>query len=232
MVKKAITLQADRVLGEQGERTRTKLLEAARQVFLERGYSAARVDDVTQKAGTSHGAFYLYFANKQDVLEALAVDTADHMYALADELGSIEVGDKGYEQLRAWVERFVDAYERHSPVINAWITAEMEDSRFDQLGREVLGQFAGRISHAIARGVDEGLRHPVDPGTAAVALVSMLERFCYFWLVPGGRIDHLALHTLRFVDNPFEQPARDALPAMRLRDDETEQLTAVTRPPP
>jgi AcrR family transcriptional regulator len=186
VAKKAKTVQQERVIGEQGERTRVKLLEAARQVFLERGYAATRVDDVTQKAGTSHGAFYLYFANKQDVLEALAVETADHMYALADELEGIEVGEAGYQQLRAWVERFVDAYERHSPVVNAWITAEMEDSRFDQLGREVLGKFAGRIAHAIEQGVDAGLRHPVHPGTAAVALVSMLERFCYFWLVRGA----------------------------------------------
>jgi AcrR family transcriptional regulator len=186
VAKKAKTLQAERVLGEQGERTRTKLLEAARLVFVERGYAAARVDDVTQKAGTSHGAFYLYFANKQDVLEALAADTAEHMYALADELDAIELGEAGYDQLRAWMGRFVDEYERHSPVVNAWITAEMEDSRFDQLGREVLGQFAGRIAHTIQRGVNAGLRHPVDPNTAAVALVAMLERFCYFWLVRGG----------------------------------------------
>ncbi|MGZ4144252.1 MAG: TetR/AcrR family transcriptional regulator [Actinomycetota bacterium] len=176
----------ERVIGEQGERTRAKLLEAARHVFRERGYGPARVDDVTQKAGTSHGAFYLYFANKQDVLEALAVETAEQMYVLAEELEGIEAGETGYGQLRAWVEKFIDAYERHSPVINAWISAEMEDSRFDQLGREVLGKFAGRISHTIARAVDAGVRHPVDPGTAAVALVSMLERFCYFWLVRGG----------------------------------------------
>jgi AcrR family transcriptional regulator len=186
VAKKAKALQADRVLGEQGERTRLKLLEAARLVFLERGYAAARVDDVTQKAGTSHGAFYLYFANKQDVLEALASDTAEHMYALADELDAIESGEAGYDQLRAWMARFVDEYERHSPVINAWISAEMEDSRFDQLGREVLGQFAGRIAHTIERAVKAGVRHPVDPNTAAVALVAMLERFCYFWIVRGA----------------------------------------------
>jgi AcrR family transcriptional regulator len=186
VAKKAKALQADRVLGEQGERTRAKLLEAARLVFLDRGYPAARVDDVTQKAGTSHGAFYLYFSNKQDVLEALAADTAEHMYALADDLDAIELGEAGYDQLRAWMARFVDEYERHSPVINAWISAEMEDSRFDQLGREVLGQFAGRIGHTIERAVKAGVRHPVDPNTAAVALVAMLERFCYFWIVRGG----------------------------------------------
>jgi AcrR family transcriptional regulator len=186
VAKKAKSVQADRVIGEQGERTRVKLLEAARAVFLERGYNAARVDDITQKAGTSHGAFYLYFANKQDVLEALAVETADHMYALADDLETIGAGEHAYEQVRNWVERFVDEYERHSPVINAWIAAEMEDSRFDQLGREVLSKFAGRIAHTIQSAVDEGVRHPVHPGTAAVALVSMLERFCYFWMVRGA----------------------------------------------
>src|SRR5437899_1678156 len=161
-------------------------MEAARLVFRERGYGAVRVDDVTKKAGTSHGAFYLYFSNKAEILEALAVQTAEEMYVLADDLEGIEIGEAGYEQLRAWVERFIDAYERHAPVVTAWISADAEDSRFDQLGREVLAQFAHRISLAIERAVHEGLRHPVHPGTAAVALVAMLERLCYFWLVRGG----------------------------------------------
>ena len=175
----------DRPLGEQGERTRTKLLEAARAVFLERGYAAARVDDVTQLAGTSHGAFYLYFANKEDILEALAVETAEDMYALADELGGID-GDDAFDALRAWIGRFVDAYARHAPVVAAWITADSQDSRFDRLGREVLSKFSGRIATTIERAVERGMRHPVEPSTAAVALVSMLERVCYFWLVRGG----------------------------------------------
>ena len=85
-----------RPLGEQGERTRAKLLDAALGVFRERGYAGARIDDITRSAGTSHGAFYLYFANKQDVLEALAAQTAGAMYALADRLGTIEAGEAGY----------------------------------------------------------------------------------------------------------------------------------------
>lgn len=175
-----------RALGEQGERTRRKLLEAATEVFRERGYGAARVDDIARRAGTSHGAFYLYFANKQEVLEALAADTAQGMYALAAELEGIEMGEAGFEQLRRWVGRFVDAYSEHAPVVTAWIQAEPEDQRFDRLGREVLGKVAGRIAHTIERAVASGARHPVNPGVAATALVAMLERFCYFWLVRGG----------------------------------------------
>ncbi|MFN2614033.1 MAG: TetR/AcrR family transcriptional regulator [Actinomycetota bacterium] len=179
-------LEQPRALGEQGEKTRARLMEAAAKVFRERGYSGTRVDDITQSAGTSHGAFYLYFANKQDVLEALAVETADEMYALAGRLEGISHGEDGYDQLRAWIDAFVDSYERHLPVVNAWIAAESEDTRFDRLGREVLSKFAGRISTTIERAVDDGLRHPVHPGTAAVALVAMLERLSYFWLVRGA----------------------------------------------
>src|ERR671922_2103873 len=86
-----------RVLGEKGERTRQRLLDAAKKVFKERSYPETRVDDITREAGTSHGAFYLYFANKAEVLEALAIETAERMYTLADELEGMEKGEAGFE---------------------------------------------------------------------------------------------------------------------------------------
>lgn len=174
-----------RVLGEQGERTRQRLLEAAKKVFKERSYPETRVDDITQEAGTSHGAFYLYFANKAEVLEALAIGTAERMYVLADQLEGIQRGEAGHEQLRRWMEDFIENYEENSPVVVAWMSARPQDERFDTLGREVLSKFAGRIAHAI-RQSGNGDRHPVHAGIAAVSLVAMIERFCYYWLVRGA----------------------------------------------
>ncbi|MGH2726917.1 MAG: TetR/AcrR family transcriptional regulator [Actinomycetota bacterium] len=176
----------ERVLGEQGERTRQRLLDAAKKVFKERSYPETRVDDITQEAGTSHGAFYLYFSNKAEVLEALAIGTAERMYVLADQLDGIERGEAGYEQLRAWMQAFIDTYEENSPVVVAWMSARPQDERFDKLGREVLAKFAGRIAHTIRHSASQGDRHPVHAGIAAVSLVAMIERFCYFWLVRGA----------------------------------------------
>jgi AcrR family transcriptional regulator len=178
-----------RILGEQGERTRQRLLDAAKKVFKLRSYPETRVDDITTEAGTSHGAFYLYFANKAEVLEALAIETAERMYTLADELEGMERGEAGFDGLKGWMERFIDNYEENSPVVVAWMSARPQDERFDRLGREVLAKFAGRISHTIRASNHQGDRHPVNPGVAAVALVAMLERFCYYWLVRGGAFD-------------------------------------------
>lgn len=178
-----------RILGEQGERTRQRLLDAAKKVFRDRTYPDTRVDDITQEAGTSHGAFYLYFSNKAEVLEALAIGTAERMYVLADQLEGIERGEAGYEQLRRWMESFIDNYQENSPVVVAWMSARPQDERFDKLGREVLAKFAGRIAHTIRRSTGHGDRHPVHAGIAAVSLVAMIERFCYYWLVRGADFD-------------------------------------------
>ncbi|MEZ5136555.1 MAG: helix-turn-helix domain-containing protein [Acidimicrobiales bacterium] len=66
-----------RELRRQGRKTMAKLLEAGMTVLAERGYHAARVDDVVRTADVSHGTFYLYFSNKEELFQALAVRCAD-----------------------------------------------------------------------------------------------------------------------------------------------------------
>src|SRR5688500_3573644 len=50
---------------------RQAILDAALTAFAERGYEAARLDDVAAKAGVAKGTLYLYFKDKQALFEAL-----------------------------------------------------------------------------------------------------------------------------------------------------------------
>ena len=92
-----------------------KLLDAGRVVFEQRGYHAARVDDVVKMAKTSHGTFYLYFSNKEDLFKALAEDAMAEMASLADEIGPIGPDDEGRAAVHNWVERFTDVYYESEP---------------------------------------------------------------------------------------------------------------------
>src|SRR6476660_6495819 len=60
-----------RDLRARGQQTRRRLLDAGVDVFATRGYHTARVDDIVKVAKTSHGTFYLYFSNKEDLFRAL-----------------------------------------------------------------------------------------------------------------------------------------------------------------
>jgi AcrR family transcriptional regulator len=52
-----------------------ELLQAALSVFLERGFAAARMDEIAARAGVAKGTVYLYFPSKEDIFKAL-VQTA------------------------------------------------------------------------------------------------------------------------------------------------------------
>jgi len=163
-----------RELRAQGRRTMQRLLDAGLEVFSARGYHATRVDDVVRVARTSHGTFYLYFANKEDLLRALAVDCAQQLTDLATEIGPIDSGPEGFAELRRFLSSFLGVYRRFGPVIRAWMEGQVGDPDVDRLG---LKAFAAIHDELGARMQSVGTVE--DEDVAVTALMAMIERFSY-----------------------------------------------------
>jgi len=163
----------ERELRAQGKKTMRKLLDAAMTVLEKRGYHAARVDDIVKVARTSHGTFYLYFANKEDLFRALITDVAEEVAALADTLGPIGPDEAGYRELREWLGRFSDLYVHYGPVIRAWTEAEMEGDDVGRMGEKVLTTVATTLVSRISESSDT---ENFDPQVAALGTVAMIER--------------------------------------------------------
>jgi AcrR family transcriptional regulator len=168
------TPAAARELRAQGRKTMRKLLDAGMRVFAERGYHAARVDDIVRAARTSHGTFYLYFANKEELLRALAIQCAEEMGALAGRLGEVTDDAGGAAELRRFLETFFSTYARFGPVLRAWMEGNVEDRETSQLGVVAFTDIATALG---VRMRDSGQRG--DPATVA-ALMALLERYAYF----------------------------------------------------
>jgi AcrR family transcriptional regulator len=164
-----------RALRARGRRTLERLLDGGGRVFAERGYHAARVDDIVKAADTSHGTFYLYFSSKEDLFRALALDVADSMLTLARELPALTPDDAGRAALREWVGRFTALYDRCGPVIRTWTEAEIVDTEFGRIGGDLVTQFTRELARRI-READAG----VEAGVTAMALVAMIERSTYY----------------------------------------------------
>ena len=71
---------------------------------------------------------------------------------------------------------------RHHRALHGMHLLEQRVRHAGRHGRHV----AGRIAQVIQDSVHAEHRHPINPGIAATALVAMIERFCYFWIVYGG----------------------------------------------
>ena len=165
-----------RELRARGQRTVRKLLDAGIDVFGTKGYFPARVDDIVKVAKTSHGTFYLYFANKEDLFRALVLDVTEEIGALVESLGPLTPDDESFEMLRDWLGRFADIHRHYGPVIKAWTEAEIDNSEVGRIGANVLGDFVVKLGQRIAKSGAV----VADPQLAALALVAMIERSNYY----------------------------------------------------
>ncbi|MBO0774693.1 MAG: TetR/AcrR family transcriptional regulator [Actinobacteria bacterium] len=139
----------DRALRAQGRQTVSRLLEAALAEFDERGFQPVRVDDIVRRAQTSHGTFYLYFSNKEDLFKALLRDALHDMQTITDEFPVITRNEAGRAALRRWVHQFCDTYAAHAAVIRVLSQAE-------NVAEEVWGdglQMLFRLAEAMTLGM-------------------------------------------------------------------------------
>lgn len=100
----------------RGERTRGRLLDAGAEVLPARGYHDARVDDIVEAAGVSHGTFYRYFDSKDAFFMVLAERASARMIELVGRLDLMASPD----ELRAWLGLWFDAYEADGGIISTW----------------------------------------------------------------------------------------------------------------
>ena len=59
---------------QRARETRTKILDAARKVFGDRGFGQATIEEIAGAAGVSNGALYHHFATKQELFKAILTD--------------------------------------------------------------------------------------------------------------------------------------------------------------
>ena len=179
-------IEPDPAVISRSARTRRKLLDGALEAIDDRGFHATRVDDIVRQAGVSHGAFYLYFDDKQDLFRILATEAAEDMVGRVASLG--EGSPPTGEGLVDWLADFVEGYRRHGAVIRAW----MEDHARDGGLRELADASFARVVEDLGRRVDTAALGPLGP----VALMALLERYAYFTISRDLTADRDALRSV------------------------------------
>lgn len=115
-----------------GRRTLEALLAAGAEVLVRRGYHRTRVDDVVTAAGVSHGAFYRYFQNKDQLAQVLAVDAIRRVSTAFAQIPDAPVADGSAgdgEALRRWLRRYNDAHTNETAMIRVWVDVSQDDER-------------------------------------------------------------------------------------------------------
>ncbi|MGI5129892.1 TetR/AcrR family transcriptional regulator [Pseudonocardia sp. CA-107938] len=165
---------------EAPERRRDDLLDAAREIVLEKGVAGLTVDEVTARAAVAKGTFYLYFRSKQQLVAALQDRFVDDLTARQRiELDQLDTGD-WMGRLLLWMESSIRGYLAH---------AHLHDALFHHPGSHdaaheadpSINAHAAALVELLEAGTAAGAFRLFDPRAAAIVLYNTMH----------GTADHL-----------------------------------------
>jgi AcrR family transcriptional regulator len=159
----------------RAEKRRAEILEAALELFAERGYHATGVADIASRLRMSHGTFYRYFDSKRDILDVVVdglVVRISQAVAGADGLGTANTLEGYREQVRRIAEALVAIVHEDPriPQILLFEATGIDQELTSRILREIDGLRALTAAY-LQHGVDAGfLRADLDVGETGRAL--------------------------------------------------------------
>jgi AcrR family transcriptional regulator len=165
------------------KRTRSDIVQAAVEVFREKGYERATVRDIAAQAGLGSSGLYSHVSSKKELfLEAVAPAIAaggERMEAIA---GSELPAD---EKLRAAIVGAVEAFDEHYPVLSIYVRElypVLESADPEQRLR-----YEGHWTAIVESGIREGVFRPdADPRILVYGILGMIN-WMHRWYRPDGR---------------------------------------------
>lgn len=204
----------------QRELTREALLAGARGAFEERGYASVTVDDITSRAGTSRGTFYLHFTKATALQELLR--EAFEFAQVADDgpvptaLARADLSD--VRAIRAWLRRYVAVWQTHRLLARAWMEGDAIDPELRAMTDRRISRAVDALSARIRDAHrDRGLGVTAEQARARATLMDLeLQYFCYHVVGRGldvpidAGLDVMAEHWARSLHGEADRANGDA----------------------
>ncbi len=189
--------------------TRVRLEEAATEVFLEKGFTGAKIDDVVKKAGFTRGAFYSNFASMEELLLdviktrtenllreiSAAVESMDDPPSIEAIMGVLDaIRPEGRDMYILTTEYTL--YRMRHPEANEIAAAQRE-------------YFSQALAQAVDRVLERMGRHAMLP---AVKIADVLVMFFLDWIASenvredGGQSRELLRHVVELLVVGMSEP--------------------------
>lgn len=184
---------------QDADATRTRLLDAAEQVFYDKGVSRASLNDIASAAGATRGAIYWHFKDKGDLFNAM-MDRVTSPLQQATEDGADQAGLPALERLRErvnFVQHSIATDKRMCRVFEiALFRVEYVDDLAGVRDRHIqeCGGFQIQLEQDLeAAAAEQGIVLSHGVRLAAIGLRSVFEGLMQSWLLNHSNFDLVAV---------------------------------------
>jgi TetR/AcrR family fatty acid metabolism transcriptional regulator len=167
-------------MAQRKEANRARILETAIHLFGAQGYHATTVPDIVRDSGSSNGAFYLYFRNKEDVF-AVALQLIGDQVSAALNQAIAAAGENAISQMRAAVEALIHYLAAHPHEARVLIVESSSMTpRLAQVRRSIIASHCRSVEQALT--ALAGSLPRFDPHVVATCWVGAVHEAVFQWL--------------------------------------------------
>jgi TetR/AcrR family transcriptional regulator len=173
---------------KKDDTSREKILAAAKNVFLQKGMSGARMQDIADEAGINKALVHYYFKSKEKLFETIFKEASAQFFPRIEHI--IESDIPLFEKINHFCEAYISMMQQN-PYLPMFVLNEVnkQPERFRQRFRKnrelLLAKFAGQIEREIKRRKIK----PVNPAHLFINMIAM----CIFpfiakpiWMMTSG----------------------------------------------
>jgi AcrR family transcriptional regulator len=182
------------LLSAKGRQTRQAIEQAARKLFAERGFHGTTLADITSAAGKSPAVFYRYFADKEDLLAALAesflhevVTPSGLSLRLPDsppQAGGTPTDDDNF--FTAVVTGYWNMFKQNIGIMIAVAQLAATQRRFAAVQNEFRRFGMDIVAASVRRAQEQGYGTELNPQHTAAAIALLFENFTTVFVGPSS----------------------------------------------
>ena len=174
----------------KAQRTRQKILEAARAIFAEKGFAKATAEEISTKAGVGYGTFYLYFEDKRQALHTILAEVDDKLYQVGQaESEKSKLGLGALAPIKVTISGFFDSFKENADVLKICHELSATDPDFKNQHDKVRARLINRIKEHILKGLELGNTRNVDPEITSIAIAGLIETIANEWFFNNNSWD-------------------------------------------
>lgn len=169
------------------EARKAEILRTAAGVFREKGFHAARIQDVADRLGMQKGSLYYYISSKEDLLRGLVEEPIRAMNQEVREL--LDTGHPPDQKLARVIELHLRYFQEHRDIFGIFLREDLDllDQTSDSDLRALLRTYDDYWNELLREGIRHGtFRGDIDRSIITKAIIGMCNG-TFDWFEPGGR---------------------------------------------
>ncbi|MGE5249763.1 MAG: TetR/AcrR family transcriptional regulator [Bacteroidota bacterium] len=169
---------------------KNQIINAAENVFTQKGFDDARMDDIAEETGLSKGTLYLYFKSKDDLIIAILDRMFQREFKQLENLNQPDLGAvEAIWKITDLLTKEIIGLVRLIPIVYQFLALAFRNKYVQKSLKLYINRYVDILMPIIQKGIDSGELRPVAAREVAIAMGAMIEGTLLLWVYDKSLVD-------------------------------------------